>query len=492
MALVLPSAASAGTYKVEVCTPNSNNSLSGIATSSGTEGFLFNEDCSQHTDSTPTVGFIRLRARVEGSSRPVKGTFGWFLEAPLNTAVTEVEFDRSFSRPWDQRFEWGLLGSSLLESHSSGEAPPEEHVHYMGFKAGNVEGALQCRPASGCAGNAGETLAEVTVKNIFATLEDDSPPEITITPPDPMKPLRGTVTIPYEAKDKGSGVRTAVLLNDFVRGTSAVSIDDEDHDLNEGKCVRTYKVMVPCKLKINSSFSLDTTQLSDGPHTITAVDADAGEAEGETQAFQIVVHNAPTNTTRPALAGTAKVGEKLSATSGAWEGSSITFAYQWLRCAPGVADNSEAGCEAIPGATGATYNPTAPDADKRLVAKVTATNTKGAEAALTPPSGPVAEKPGGGKERHEEESHQGNALQTKLAKHPRKKTTMRKAKFTFTSDQPGVHFECKLDKAAFKPCRSPYKRKVKPGRHSFQVRAVNPAGIADPTPAVYRWRVSSR
>src|SRR5262249_26105058 len=36
--------------------------------------------------------------------------------------------------------------------------------------------------------------------------------------------------------------------------------------------------------------------------------------------------------------------------------------------------------------------------------------------------------------------------QTKLAKHPRKKTALRTAKFTFSSDQPGATFQCKLDK----------------------------------------------
>ena len=82
------------------------------------------------------------------------------------------------------------------------------------------------------------------------------------------------------------------------------------------------------------------------------------------------------------------------------------------------------------------------------------------------------------------------APNTLLKKKPRKKTAARTAKFTFASDQPGVTFQCKLDKKAFKPCRSPFKAKrLKAGRHSFQVKAVNAQGLADPTPAVFRWKV---
>jgi hypothetical protein len=78
---------------------------------------------------------------------------------------------------------------------------------------------------------------------------------------------------------------------------------------------------------------------------------------------------------------------------------------------------------------------------------------------------------------------------TILKKKPRKKTAKRKAKFKFVSDQPGSTFQCKLDKKPFKPCRSPWKKKVRPGRHTFKVRAINPQGIADPTPAVFKWKV---
>lgn len=81
------------------------------------------------------------------------------------------------------------------------------------------------------------------------------------------------------------------------------------------------------------------------------------------------------------------------------------------------------------------------------------------------------------------------APNTMLTRRPRRKGTERRAKFAFVSDQAGSTFQCKLDKGKFKPCRSPFKRKVRPGRHTFRVRAVNSAGISDSTPAIFRWRV---
>jgi len=78
---------------------------------------------------------------------------------------------------------------------------------------------------------------------------------------------------------------------------------------------------------------------------------------------------------------------------------------------------------------------------------------------------------------------------TKITKGPKKRTEKRKARFAFTSDEEGSTFECKVDKKPFKPCTSPKKVRVKPGRHVFKVEATDPGGNTDPTPAKRRWRV---
>jgi 6-phosphogluconolactonase (cycloisomerase 2 family) len=78
---------------------------------------------------------------------------------------------------------------------------------------------------------------------------------------------------------------------------------------------------------------------------------------------------------------------------------------------------------------------------------------------------------------------------TRLTKKPKKKTTKRKAKFKFKSNEPGSSFECKLDRKRFKPCDSPFKKRVKVKKHKFKVRAIDSAGNVDPTPAKRKWKV---
>jgi hypothetical protein len=83
------------------------------------------------------------------------------------------------------------------------------------------------------------------------------------------------------------------------------------------------------------------------------------------------------------------------------------------------------------------------------------------------------------------------APDTTLKKQPPRRSASRTATFSFASDQPGSRFECKLDRKPFRPCPPTLRLKgLKRGRHAFSVRAVGPTGIADPTPASFRWTVS--
>ncbi|HEX5984674.1 MAG TPA: hypothetical protein VFY69_10745, partial [Solirubrobacterales bacterium] len=65
----------------------------------------------------------------------------------------------------------------------------------------------------------------------------------------------------------------------------------------------------------------------------------------------------------------------------------------------------------------------------------------------------------------------------KITKAPKAKSTSTTAKFKFKANEAGSTFQCKLDKAKFKKCKSPktYK-KLKPGKHVFKVRATDKAG----------------
>ena len=81
------------------------------------------------------------------------------------------------------------------------------------------------------------------------------------------------------------------------------------------------------------------------------------------------------------------------------------------------------------------------------------------------------------------------APDTRIGKHPKKKTRKRKATIEFSSSEAASRFECSLDGKPFVLCQSPFRKRVKPRRHGFQVRAIDQAGNADPTPALFKWKV---
>lgn len=71
---------------------------------------------------------------------------------------------------------------------------------------------------------------------------------------------------------------------------------------------------------------------------------------------------APVATTPPTVTGTARVGQVLTATGGAWDLDGVALSYQWLR-----------GGAPVAGATGTTYDVTRADLGRALSVRVTAT-----------------------------------------------------------------------------------------------------------------------
>ncbi len=82
---------------------------------------------------------------------------------------------------------------------------------------------------------------------------------------------------------------------------------------------------------------------------------------------------------------------------------------------------------------------------------------------------------------------------TSIAHHPARVVVARAARrrvvFGFASSEAGSHFRCRLDRRPPRPCASPRAYTVGPGRHTVRVVAIDSAGNADPTPAVFRFRV---
>lgn len=81
---------------------------------------------------------------------------------------------------------------------------------------------------------------------------------------------------------------------------------------------------------------------------------------------------------------------------------------------------------------------------------------------------------------------------TKLGAKPKAVVKTKKAKasvsFSFSATVAGASFQCKLDRGAFTACKSPKTYRVKPGKHTFKVRAVGSAGT-DASPASFSFKV---
>jgi hypothetical protein len=104
---------------------------------------------------------------------------------------------------------------------------------------------------------------------------------------------------------------------------------------------------------------------------VTAVNADG--ATSARSAPSAIVQAAPvaiTNTVRPTVTGTPRVGEELTANEGTWTGNPTSFAFQWQRC-----DIDAVTCVDVVGATGRTYGVRLADLGFRLRVAVTARST---------------------------------------------------------------------------------------------------------------------
>lgn len=81
------------------------------------------------------------------------------------------------------------------------------------------------------------------------------------------------------------------------------------------------------------------------------------------------------------------------------------------------------------------------------------------------------------------------APDTSITGKPAKRSASKTATFRFISSLSGSKFECRADKSGWSDCRSPKKlRKLKPGKHTFRVRAIK-GDLIDATPASYGWTV---
>ena len=97
-----------------------------------------------------------------------------------------------------------------------------------------------------------------------------------------------------------------------------------------------------------SSYELISSQVGDTLRSIVTAVNSAGSASATSDPTPVITTGSPRDKVLPAISGTARDGEKLTASSGSWAGTEpIEYAYQWQSC-----NGSGEGCsENISGAT---------------------------------------------------------------------------------------------------------------------------------------------
>ncbi len=124
-----------------------------------------------------------------------------------------------------------------------------------------------------------------------------------------------------------------------------------------------------------------TLTIADGGHVVrSAVSASNvnGASQPAPSAGTALVVDVPAATKPPHVSGRARVGKKLTGSTGSWTFSPTGYRYQWLRC------NAHGGsCSSIGHATHAKYKLTKRDSGHRLRVGVTASNAAGSKAATS-------------------------------------------------------------------------------------------------------------
>ncbi len=257
--------------------------------------------------------------------------------------------------------EWQPLCGPLTPG-MAGEFSCEWNTTNGSYPDGSYQLRAQLSDASTPPQTAPTTAIDVTV--------DNTPPTGSVAAPGSLKgpePVEGT------AADSGSGVSSwqlQIAPNGSGEWTNACPAQSTPISGSTYRC------------------TLEAFAHPNGAYELRALVIDRAGNSYTTAPSSVTIANvAPTNTSPPAVSGTAWVGKRLHAGTGLWGGTPpLAYSYQWQRC-----DATGEGCSSIAEATESTYLLATGDVGHTLRVLVTAANPLSSATSSSAASAPVSE-----------------------------------------------------------------------------------------------------
>lgn len=145
-----------------------------------------------------------------------------------------------------------------------------------------------------------------------------------------------------------------------------------------------------CGSIVGATSKTYTIATGDVGHTldvaVTAINAD-GKTTARSAVTDVVdSKSGPVNSVRPAVSGSAVVGEALHVSRGTWSPTPISYGYQWQRCS-----SAGTNCLNVAGATAPAYGVRSADVGSRMRALVTAHTATGRSTTISSNSAIVSD-----------------------------------------------------------------------------------------------------
>lgn len=313
---IQPAVAGAGTYDVYTCTqPNGEP-----APIDGWTSFTNNANMAAE-DSCAQGGYL-IAGMLGWKEVPVAAEAGWTFLPPPGTRITQATLHWEYNNA-----DWQDTGHATafqsLEAPYRGSPPFATCVHSVGpsfcccsfphegrISARNLvtvpEQNLEPEPGEGggpgppagitmvsgcedpelsegahCYGAALKYAAVALLSMATITLEDDSPPKVTVVGGSLTTgtELEGAQTLAITGTDSGSGIYQAILKVDGKESQRTTVDNNNGHCEDVGQTsdgTPAFLYLVPCALEVNDQYvSFSMANIPDGPHKLTVLVTDA-------------------------------------------------------------------------------------------------------------------------------------------------------------------------------------------------------------------------